>query len=58
MTKIKPMTAKTVINDKRTAGCPNISDFKLYYRDIVIKTMWYWQKNIHTHQWNVLKTQT
>ena len=44
--------AKTILNNKRTAGAIMIPDLKLYYRAIVLKTAWDFYRDRHVHQWN------
>jgi len=48
----KPRIAKTILNNKRTAGQISISELKQYHRAIVIKNCMYWYTDRQIDQWN------
>jgi hypothetical protein len=48
----KSRIVKTILNNIKISGGITISDLKLYYRAILIKTAWYWYRDRQVNQWN------
>ena len=56
MWSYKRPKAKAILRIRNEGRSIMLPDLKLYYRTMIIKTEWYWQKNRHSNQCNRIQS--
>ena len=45
--------SRSNLEKEEWSGRINLPDFRLYYKDTVFKTVWYWHKDRNIDQWKI-----